>query len=835
MPFIPPKLLPYVQTVVAVLVVTGMSAAMYVASSEAPIQDRYQSDVTEHLLNNLVATAIQPTDQAPVNLDAATLLQHLQYSDCWPAWEQAYFKPSRKQQLLDLLPKSASADSPLHCDQHCVFDRLSRRLNQINQQLFLASDILVRQHKLTQHYTIPASAWATNSCLVLQQHVDVGQSLLTTAKNPAPLVRVPISIEHIQLAMQQFSRAAVELTQTGNIYWCERHRVLKNDGNQAVLCQNTQRHVQFKPWVLSGKNPWLGLDGCLYVNQGSQLFYVTSGRTNSLTNHIGLICQTAAGQDHHARPLVINHHQQGHHSLLLPPDFATITHSLQQIRHPNPIYSPDVPMEEDAPNLIENNLVSIDQTERPIGLHVHTTLQLEPQKNAQLIALCYTGHLEACDEVGVFRQSPQALADFKHFYESAPVRKVGIVLLDVATGEIEALASSHSSCFVSDHTLAATQADCPKTNYPLVSSVDALRNHAFFDDAQPASTVKPIMALSFLQQGQSDPQLGKEIASSDSPAFARRMFCEYSPYKTPAEACQLPKMVVDQAISMGWNPQCQPEMATFGLSTCGKYNPMLGQFNPLNLGQRNADLAWQSRQLYGRFGVEPAFDRDGQMLGFQAIQRYQFSVNPAETNLDSRLSYRYKTPLANNVALGQENSRVTPLGVAGLYAHLAAAANGQTEQIIPHFLRRTYAVNTELAPIMAQLRADRLPVQTSSAHAAQLLSMMQGALKPSLRGTAAQACQHVWGKQICESQQRIAGKTGTPTQKNARPYRWFASTYQSHPHAQGFDKVMVVLVEQNWKKGSAVNSVAAQGAKNYAPEIAFQLMQANHINLGAAQ
>lgn len=830
MSFIPTKLLPYTRTMVALLVVAGTATAAYVSSTEPQIQDRYQSDVTEHLLNNMVATAILPTDQPPVDVDATTLLQHLKQTDCWPLWEQAYFQPSLVQRALAVLPQRSSTDSPLHCDQECVFDRLSRRINQFNQQLFLASDILVRQKKLTAHYSMPVAAWAAQSCLALTQQVNVGQSFLTTIKNPTPPVRVNISIEHIQLAMQQFSRAAAQLTQAGNLYWCERHRTLKNDGNQAVLCQNEQRYVQFKPWVLSGKNPWLGLEGCLYVNQGDQLFYVTAPMKHSLSQRWGEICATATGQAKQAKPLVLTKQQDDPNQLLLPPDFAAITNSLQQIRHPNPIYAPDAPVDEDAANLIDSNLVKIDQTERPIGLHVHTTLQVGIQKNAQQLALCYTGYLQACDEMGVFRQSPQARTAFEQFYESAPVRKVGIILLDVATGEIEALASAHSRCFVADHTLAATQTGCPKTNYPLISSVDALRNHAFYDDAQPASTVKPIMALGFLQQGKPDPQLGAHIAASNSPAFAQRMFCEYPHYATSADQCQLPKIIVDQATQMGWNNQCQSTTGGGGFD-CGKYNPILGQFQPLYLGLRNTDLAWNSSHLYGRFGVEPMYDRDTNIIGFQQIGRYQFSINPSETDLENRLSRRYKTPLANNVALGQENSRVTMLGVAGVYAHIAAAANGQSVQIAPHLLRRTYAVNPELSAVQTLLRADQLPIQIAQDQATHLLSMMTGALKSTHQGTARLGCQQVWSRQICDLQQRIAGKTGTPTQKNARPYRWFASAYQSQPKHQKFDKVMVVLVEQNWKKGSSLNSVADGSAKNYAPEIAFQLMQANQIHL----
>ena len=188
------------------------------------------------------------------------------------------------------------------------------------------------------------------------------------------------------------------------------------------------------------------------------------------------------------------------------------------------------------------------------------------------------------------------------------VRKVGIVVLDIKTGELEALASAHSRCFEQNSQGSDGGKDCPIPSYTIQVAPDKLRNHAYFDEAPPASTMKPLMAVTFLQDAanQDVEALGVELALSDSNRFLRRMLCLNGSGNW--KNCTFPQQMQKTAIAMGWDANCynsneaiDPKNKTYD---CGKLDTLWGKQSPVDLGDYNRDKLADKANLYGWFMVK---------------------------------------------------------------------------------------------------------------------------------------------------------------------------------------------------------------------------------------
>ena len=111
---------------------------------------------------------------------------------------------------------------------------------------------------------------------------------------------------------------------------------------------------------------------------------------------------------------------------------------------------------------------------------------------------------------------------------------------------------------------------------------------------------------------------------------------------------------------------------------------------------------------------------------------------------------------------GQGHARVSALGVAGMMATLAAAANGQHEVRRPHLvasLRRGAGVRVEPAEVGVDgIGAQPIAVGHDAAE------VILGGLSFSHRaGTARTACEQVFDARRCRDIDWLAGKTGTPS------------------------------------------------------------------------
>jgi hypothetical protein len=218
---------------------------------------------------------------------------------------------------------------------------------------------------------------------------------------------------------------------------------------------------------------------------------------------------------------------------------------------------------------------------------------------------------------------------------------------------------------------------------------------------------------------------------------------------------------------------------------------------------------------------------------------------------------------------GQGNARATPVGVAGMLARIAAAANGETALRLPHLVERITDAGGKDVLLAAQQfhLAEPVELGIASEDARHVLAGMashKGAAFPAgtSSGTAFSACVRVFDKDACNRIDWIAGKTGTPPYGNdrlslaairakcsvrperlsadelqdwtascsrERPYKWYAAVFKSDDSKPHFDKAIAVLTERNWHRtgplAGMVHSPGDTGEPNASAELALRIIQ----------
>ena len=182
-------------------------------------------------------------------------------------------------------------------------------------------------------------------------------------------------------------------------------------------------------------------------------------------------------------------------------------------------------------------------------------------------------------------------------------------------------------------------------------------------------------------------------------------------------------------------------------------------------------------------------------------------------------------------AYGQGNTLTSPVGMAGMLASLANSADASTLRH-PHILAKVFR-NDKSIPLISENQMDGN--QRSSAilvkpeTAQKIISAMM--LTHQKPGTAFTACSDVWDAKSCQGDLGIAGKTGTPGDADERSlkqlqqnmndrqtcfsrkqsgcdirhplprprYRWYGALFKQ-ASSDKFDKVVVVLIQSNWRK-----------------------------------
>ena len=281
--------------------------------------------------------------------------------------------------------------------------------------------------------------------------------------------------------------------------------------------------------------------------------------------------------------------------------------------------------------------------------------------------------------------------------EHAMVRMAAIAVIDVASGRIEALAGALSPCTREEYDGPGRDPKCDRRlPYRPRYRPDALLNPAVFHDAMPASVIKPIMAEAFL----TDPDVGGrwlaaeraamrtsgipageslrgELMRSASARFLDRMFCADQGFAR----CERPWRVQAMAEGFGWNGGC-----VMPREDCGKRDLLFGRAVDADADARSRHTARDGRPL------RPAADRArgrtprGAVLSAAGDRARQLAG--AARARARRWGKCSGGAIVDVVAegWGQGHARASALGVAGMMAFLAAAANGQAQVREPHLV-----------------------------------------------------------------------------------------------------------------------------------------------------
>jgi hypothetical protein len=664
------------------------------------------------------------------------------------------------------------------------------------------------------------------------------------------------------------------------------------------------QNLKISARIFEQRNPWGGVPGCIYYGepqaQGKVMFVTDRRQTNRLAclamrpkgadekNLLGVV-QRAGGEPSEAEALAPE-----------PPEsLDVVLADLDNIRLPwRDLYraytenAPEQAAEQPSEETPDDNRKLIAQSHGPnqlarqkhkvdAGFNVHLTIDPEAQRIVQQTSRCYAGDAASCRRLGL--AGDRKFAEFTNLmYEKAAVRMAAVALIDVATGRIEALGSARTDCYRQEYDGGGRRAGhCPDLPTEPRYEPDRLLNHALFTDALPGSLIKPIMATGFMR----DPHYRKkilaeriapgfvrlqdELKGSDSVAFLNRMFCIDKGWTN----CDRPREIQQAALQFGWDTGC--EDASF---RCGRLNVLFGFPDTSRIRKDSARNPLGTSVMYGRLLVEPPSAK--RVADFQMME--DFSFDPAHAAACSR-GEQYKGDAAKrgwrkckqgrllyieSEGWGQGNARTTALGAAGMMARLAAAANGQASQRMPHVIDRISDAEARTFELAAQQfrLADPVALDIPQEDAALIVQGLVshkslGAPAGSRSGTAHLGCVRVFDAATCNRIDWIAGKTGTPPYGNdgltlkeirqkcgqapasnasfgerqewwtscsrEQPYKWYVAAFKTDPGQSGFNKVVAVLTERNWyKSGPLAGKVQSPGDRemNVSSEIAFRIM-----------
>ena len=571
------------------------------------------------------------------------------------------------------------------------------------------------------------------------------------------------------------------------------------------------------PWValpksmVTSRSPWGGLSGCVFWRDaltGKPLYL------GAAQNPTTVFClQQAKQQNNGVEPQALT-------SAIQLPSLPLITQSLAPWRQPQHSKHDQF--------IDKPHVAQVRAEDVPVGLHVQLTLDPRWQNALQDLTACYTNaSAKPCDQVMTKGDSR---------YENARVRKAGLVVLDVPTGAVLAAVSSDSPCSLHDSQRKGLRpSGCPgvpeesvyRPKWP--KEVD---NHAFFTQAQPGSLVKPLLMAGILSSGANYPGLESALQRSDSQQFLDAWLCrkQLGAGKFSSD-CDRPERTQAIAHAWGWNHHCQKKSSASAAKLCGQRDILTGL---------DMDLSMYAQPLlpvlsgYTLVTAQTSGDKKNTYVEMQWPKNMPTAEERSLCAESGKTGYtRCKGPNLGLISegYGQGNTLTTPVGMAGILASLANSADASTLQH-PHILAKVFRNDSRL-PLVSENQMEG--TQSSSATvvkpeiAQKIISAMM--LTHRKTGTAFTACSEVWDAKSCQGDLGIAGKTGTPgdaddrslkqLQQNMkdrqtcfsrkesgcdirhplpRPrYRWYGALFKQ-ASSDKFDKVVVVLIQSNWRK-----------------------------------
>jgi hypothetical protein len=660
---------------------------------------------------------------------------------------------------------------------------------------------------------------------------------------------------------------------------------------RVVAAWRPEQFVAIAAHGLGRNNPWAGIPGCIYLGAsppaGSDAKTYFAAGARGIED---LVCARAemrgiSAEDAQRSPALAI---AGEPTLdmpvnderwKIPPSLGAILQPLEALHRPaGELYRAYTEAQRDAqamrtayrygPNRIELYGAGVD-----VGYSIDLTIDPTLQEIAQRTAACYTGRTDVCRAFGIVRKDDGARAVGDGLLEHALVRMAAVAVIDVETGRIEALAGALSPCTRQEYDGPARSARCDqRLPYATRYRPDALLNPAVFHDAMPGSTIKPIMAAAFL----ADPSVGPawlaseradmtrsptavpsaeslrgQLARSNSARFLDRMFCADLGFAP----CARPREIQTMALAFGWNGACAEPS-----DQCGKQDLLFGR--PPDARVDDGDIRPLSLDIpYGRLLTQPVSTKVGApfklrpdvALDRTRLQQCAAGADGKRFNRDDWGKCRSSVVDIVAEGWGQGQARASALGVAGMMAMLAAAANGQAEVRAPHLvdaLRGVAAGGGQRAePAAARVslveaRQNRIPHEAAEV-------IIDGLSFSHRAGTARLACEQVFDARTCARMDWIAGKTGTPTFPNdtrslselarlcagpvlrtrrdrdacgpLRPYKWYVAAYRTNPDDPRWTKVIGVLTERNWFVASGRVHGAGDQGPNPAAEIGMQI------------
>lgn len=491
----------------------------------------------------------------------------------------------------------------------------------------------------------------------------------------------------------------------------------------------------------------------------------------------------------------------------------------------------------------------------PQGARIGLSLDSALSATTQQLAECMTGQHPVCLAIGIDPDSWDKNID------GAAMRAVGVVVVNIQSGKIEALASAHSACYAAEHSGAPLPAGCPtpgvERDHPLPGRLD---HHAFMG-YKPGSLVKIIMVIGLMR----DPVLGpalrqmgsaarnamlSDIMVSDSPSFLDRAFCRDLGFTR----CTRLQRIAEAAVDLGWNERPANLLEVNGMPAPPE---TVAPVTPRFLSTLTAH------------GLVPM------PLEFDAEQANQCAFKPEDRWFACK--QRSIGPLSTEL-LGQGNAMASPVSIAHMLVRLGNAANGSVTAPRLHLIDSVQGQVDGKAVALAS-DAPTLPLNISQAEAQMALDGMalthkilpgkDGKIHP---GTTASACIKAYGGgapalALCARLMGVSGKTGTPSFKlesktwqerteycrtrkqdldrpglsKARrfqigqeyalckqlPMKWYAALVRDDPSSEHgpYTRAICVLAERTYQKSGTVDSLNDKGPPNVAAELGFRLIR----------
>ncbi len=361
-----------------------------------------------------------------------------------------------------------------------------------------------------------------------------------------------------------------------------------------------------------------------------------------------------------------------------------------------------------GPNRIDIGGAPVD-----VGFSIDLTIDPSLQALAQQTAACYTGRDDVCRALGMHAQGRRRAGG-----RASRCSSTRWCAWPRSRSSTSRAAASRRSPARSRRARArnttgpAASAHCDKRlPYPIRYRPDALLNPAVFHDAMPGSMIKPIMAAAFL----SDPQVGARWLAAERAELARAPTAVPSTnsLRGTADAIGLGALSRPHVLR---RPGLRSLRAAVGSPGDGARVRMERRLRRAERAVRQtrppvrAQLRCARRQRRRRVRSRCPFPTAGcSPSRWRASSARRFTCGPRSRSTPPSCSAAPPAPDGRRLSKddwgkcsggvvvdvvaegwGQGHARASALGVAGMMAMLAAAANGQTEVRAPHLVESVH-------------------------------------------------------------------------------------------------------------------------------------------------